>query len=150
MVGGNEHTKWMFQSPKFVHFCSKPLEILPWSLLLFFKRISGHLHLFDQWYSSERMRVFLFWQNMMLLQSKKRKVIFMADVICISIETIFVHQNLNILYVSVLYIFPRSFVNTFLCVLCWKMNWNTKVTCFELFIFLYVCFCLHYLSETTD
>lgn len=138
MAGGMRHTKWMrFKAPDLSTFVQSLWKYY-WPLLLFFKRISGHLHLFDQWYRNERMKVFHFGKIWCFCSQRRRKVFFMADVICICIETVLVHQNLNILYVSGLYILPRSSVNPFPCDLCWKMNWNTKITYFELFMCTFV------------
>lgn len=149
--GGMRHTKWMcFKAPDWSTFVQSLWKYYCGHYYCSSKGSVGTFIYLINDIEVKEWRCFIFGKIWCFCSQRRRKVFFMADVICICIETIFVHQNLYILYVSILYIFHRSFVNPFLCYLCWKMNWNTKVTYFELLMFLYVCLCLHYLSETTD
>lgn len=62
MAGGTEvHTQseWV-SNPQICPLLFKALEILLWSLVLFFKIISEHFHLFDKQHRSEKIRVFHF------------------------------------------------------------------------------------------
>lgn len=130
-TGTEAHKVNVFQSPRSVHFCSKPWKYYCGHYYCSSKRsVSIFIYLINDIVMKE-WGYFSFGKIWWCCSQSRRNVFFMADAVCMCV--ISVHQNLNILYACVLYIFPRSFVNPFPCVLCWKTELQYKSNIFWAF-----------------